>query len=230
MATRVPGGGVTKNPFGPTWVRGEGEPQSVGDQVQDNLFGQGRPKPIEVDDPTCDRLMARLHAYRKKLARLLGDEPDDYDLRLAEGTIACIDKHGIVYVGRDFLLEEADHLDLQVGVLAHEIGHRPQRWAEYRGEQPRTPQEVTDLCRLEETRADWFSGYALAELGLKPDPLCAFLHRVQTQPHPEYFSAALREKTIREAFKVGQRRSKDVAKFFPEFARMRSARGDLGEG
>ena len=41
------------NPFGPDWNKGAekaGKSQSVGEQVQDALFGHKKPTPIEDDD------------------------------------------------------------------------------------------------------------------------------------------------------------------------------------
>jgi hypothetical protein len=230
LATRVPGGGVTKNPFGPTWVGGKEAADNLGDQVQDSLFGRKKPEILDDDDPDIDRLMSRLHVYRKKLARMAGDGDDDYDLVLAAGTIASVDSTGLIYVGREFLLRFAESLETHVGVIAHEIGHRPKRWEEYREARPTTVEELADLCRLEETRADYFSGYALGQLGFDCEPLCAFLVQIQVHPHPEYFSADLRAKTIREAHGAGSRRKTNLRKFFPELARMTSASGDLGGG
>lgn len=230
MATRVPGGGVTKNPFGPTWVGGKEQAGSLGDQVQDSLFGRKKPPVLDDDDPEISALMARLHVYRKKLARLVGDDEEDYDLCLAAGTIAAVDANGMIYVGREFLLGRAESLETHVGVVAHEIGHRPKRWTEYRATRPQTPDALADLCRLEETRADYFSGHALAQLGFDCEPLCRFLFAIQVHPHPEYFSAELRAKTIREAHAAGLRKKTNLRKFFPELARMSSPTGDLGKG
>lgn len=229
MATRVPGGGVSRSPYGPTWVGAKEGAESVGEQVQDSLFGRPKPQVLESDPETAS-LMARLHVYRKKLARLAGDVEGDYDLTLAAGTIASIDKNGLIYVGRDFLVGLSEDLEAQVGVIAHEIGHRPKRWEAYKQEAPRTREEMEDLCRLEETRADYFCGWALAQLGMTCDPVCAFLLRIQTHPHPEYFSAELRAETIREAHDAGRRKVTNTQKFFPELARMTSAKGDLGSG
>ena len=197
--------------------------------MQDSLFGRPKPKLLDPDPETAS-LMARLHVYRKKLAKLAGDEEDDYDLTLAAGTIACIDRTGLIYVGREFLVGLADDLDAQVGVIAHEIGHRPKRWDEYRQDAPQTREELEDLCRLEETRADYFCGWALAQLGLEAEPVCGFLMEIQKHPHPEYFPAKLRAETIREAHDAGHRKVKNMKKFFPELARMTNAKGDLGSG
>ena len=69
-----------------------------------------------------------------------------------------------------------------------------------------------------------------AQLGFSAAPLCSFLAQVQQHPHPEYFSAELRAKTIQEGFGAGARRQRNVRKFFPELARMTSAAMDLGDG
>ena len=227
MANRVSGGGIAKNPFGPTWAQGNGEAGSVGDQVQDRLFGGRKPRPVEEDADTAP-LMARLHVFRKKLARLANDPEDDYDLVLAEGDGAHIDDSGLVYIGRSFLLDYAASVETQVGLLAHEIGHRPKRWDEYKSRRPVSKAEAEDLCRLEETRADYFAGFALAQLGFSYEPLCDFLRVAETKPHPEYLAAPLRAKTIREAFETAKRNVDNRRKFFPEFARMTSAETDLG--
>ncbi|MEW5851390.1 MAG: hypothetical protein AB2A00_21555 [Myxococcota bacterium] len=228
---RINGSGIsTHNPFGPSWARGAGETKSVGEQIQDTLFGKPKPKVLDQDDADVAAQMARLHVYRKRLARLAGDNEDDYSLILSEGTIAMIDQHGAIYVGKSFLLDNATRPGVLVGVLAHEIGHRPKRWAAYRQERKLSQEEHDRLCRTEETRADYFSGVALAELGMDCEPLVAFLMKVATQPHPEYFSAELRASVIREAHGDGKRKADNRKKFFPEFARMTSAKGDLGTG
>lgn len=230
MSRRIPGGGISQNPFGTQWVGQKPSAESVGEQVKQQLFGGKKPKPVTSDDPVIDRLMGEMHAYRKKLARLIGDKETDYDLQLAQGTIAMIDDDGLIYIGADFLVNHAKSRAVRIGVLAHEIGHRPKRWREYLEQPPVTKSEMEELCRFEETRADWFSGYALAQLGMPFEPLCDFLREVQTQPHPEYFPAELRKETIREAFESGKRRTSNMQKFFPGMMRARGAKGDLGTG
>lgn len=230
---RIPSGGVSgRNPFGPTWATGKRQPiqQTVGQQVQDSLFGKPKPPVLDQDDADTAALMARLHGYKGRIARLAGDTDDDYRLLLSEGTIAMIDQDGTVYVGRSFLLDFAEDLAVQVGVLAHEIGHRPKRWAEYQQTRELTRDERDQLCRTEETRADYFSGVALAELGLPFQPLAVFLKHIQARPHPEYFDAAFRAQVIEEGFNSGRSKADLRRKMFPELARMHGARGDLGEG
>ena len=233
--TRVTGGGVsTRNPFGPTWAKGAEKADNLGQQVQQELFGKKKPKEVPEDKDTAAQ-MARLHAYKGKLARLAGDDENDYSLALAEGTIAMIDAKGKIYIGKSFLLENADHVDLLVGVMAHEIGHRPKRWAEYRDAQPRTRAELAELCRTEETYADFFAGRALAELGMSPELICAFLMKLEdghedTSPHPEYFPAKLRADVIREGHSDGARKSETRKKMFPELAKRVNPKLDLGTG
>ena len=229
--TRIPGGGIAhKNPFGPTWTTGTKEAGSLADQVEHELFGKKKPKLLDVDDADVATQMGRLHGWRKKLARLAGDAEDDYDLRLCEGTIALIDQQGVIFVGKSFLLAHADNLDLLVGVLAHEIGHRPQRWHEYRSERPRNKDEIEHLCRLEETHADYFAGRALAAFGFSADPICAFLEHLEEQPHPEYFPAAVRGEVIREGFADGRRKDDQRKKMFPELHKHLGGKHDLGSG
>ena len=229
--TRVTGGGVsTRNPFGPTWAKGADKVESLGQQVQNELFGKKKPRLLDPDDKDTAAQMARLHSYKKKLARLAGDEEDDYSLALAEGTIAMIDAEGVIYVGKTFLVHNADRVDLQVGVIAHEIGHRPKRWNEYRASEVRTREQLHELCRLEETYADFFAGRALAELGLSPEPMCALLLTLEEGPHPEYFPAKVRGDVIREGYTDGRRQSDVRKKMFPELAKRVSPKLDLGSG
>lgn len=232
MSSKITGG-ITRNPFGPSWGSARSERaagKSVGEQVSQSLFGRPKPKVLDSEDADTAALMGRLHAYRKKLARLAGDDEDDYDLVLAEGTIAMIDERGLVYIGRSFLLDFAEQVDLQVGVLAHEIGHRPKRWGEYKDQQALTKADIDKLCRLEETRADYFAGRGLAELGLSWEPLVRFLEAISTHPHPQYFPAHIRGEAIREGFADGARKASTRRKMFPELARMTDPKGDLGVG
>src|SRR5271157_4276270 len=135
MSTRVEGSLSTQlSPFGPQWPVGRaGEAAPIGQQVQQALFG--KPKPVVLDPAQFPELVSALRLlrkYRKKLAVMAGDAEDDYDLMLADGTIAQIDEQGTIYVGAKFLAACKGNPELLVGVLAHEIGHRPKRWDSYR--------------------------------------------------------------------------------------------------
>jgi hypothetical protein len=86
------------------------------------------------------------------------------------------------------------------------------------------------MCKEEETKADYFAGRALAELGLPCQPLINFLMHVEEGPHPEYFPARMRGDVIKEAHGQGAFRAKARKAMFPEMDRHTSARNHLGEG
>jgi hypothetical protein len=230
--TRIEGGLSTQlNPFGPDWSAGETkETPPVGQQVQQALFG--RPKPTLLDPasrPELSALLAELHKYKRKLTTMAGDKDEDYLIALADGTIAMIDEYGVIYMGAGFLAAHLAKPEVVVGALAHEIGHQPKRWDEYRMKRQLTREELEELCRFEETRADIFAGKALAELGLDCEPLIAFLEAIEEKPHPEYFPAKVRGEVIRDAHAGRAYRADARRKLFPEFDRMTSPKGHVGE-
>lgn len=222
------GGAQLKSPTGGTPT----EMRPVGEQVQQSLFT--RPRPTLTDlarHPELAEMLKILNKYRRKLAVMAGDKEDDYGIVLADDTIAAIDEHGTIYVGVNFLRSYAHSLDTVVGVLAHEIGHRPRRVAALKASLPRnlTPRELQALCLHEEIRADTFAGKALAELGMAWEPLAAFLAFVQVRPHPEYLPAAERGAVLRDAHQARRFRADSRRKLFPEFNRHTSAEGHLGD-
>ncbi len=235
--TRIAGGGLSRNPFGATAAHAQEAraAESLQQQVEEELFGKKRKKPPLVDDDSVEMqgLLARLSAWKDKLARFAGDRGSDYRLLLCEGTIAMIDGDGGILLGRRFLLSHREDTPLLVGVLAHEIGHRPARWNSLKSESPRTKAELQELCRLEETRADHFAGRALAAFGLSPSSLCAFLLALEdpkAQGSHDYFPAPLRVEVISEGHADGQRKSNARRSLFPELDRHTNPRNDLGSG
>jgi len=220
------------NPFGPQWPASKGAERAatVGEQVQQALFGRAKPPVLDpAKFPHLFDPMKMLRKYKKKLALMAGDDEDDYDVVLADGTIAMIDENGTIFIGAGFLQAFAGNEAVLVGVLAHEIGHRPKRWNAYRTPRQLSQQELQMLCRHEETRADIFSGKALAEMGLDCDPLAQFLLACEDKPHKEYFPAAVRGEVIREAHHGRAYRIKARKNIFPDYDRARSPKGNLGE-
>ena len=220
------------NPFGPQWPQAKqtGETASIGQQVQAALFG--RTKPPVLDPalfPGLAYALKKLFALKKKLATMAGDEENDYQIVLADGTIGMIDAEGVIYIGAGFLAAYGDNDAVLAGVLAHEIGHRPKRWHEYQERRELTKRDLEELCRYEETRADIFSGKALAELQLSSEPLVEFLQKVADKPHPDYFPADVRAEVIRDAHAGREYRVKSRKKLFSEFDRMTSPKGHLGD-
>ncbi|OGQ89279.1 MAG: hypothetical protein A2289_15665 [Deltaproteobacteria bacterium RIFOXYA12_FULL_58_15] len=232
MSRRIEGGLSTQlNPFGPQWPSTKsGEAAPVGQQVQQTLFGKSKPLVLDAAEyPELADLLEVLRKYVNKLARMAGDAEGDYALALANGTIAMIDSSGVIYIGAGFLSAFKNVLDVLVGVVAHEVGHRPKRWTEYQVRKQLTHKEIEYICRHEETRADIFAGKGLAELGFDCEPLCNFLARVADKPHPEYFPADVRAEVIRDAFAGRAYRAVNRKKIFPGFDRMTAPKGDLGE-
>lgn len=202
----------------------------VGDQMVSALFGRQRPPILDEDEfPELAAMVRMLNRYRRKLAVMAGDDEDDYVVVLADGTLAMIDELGTIYFGAGFILQCKDVPEILVGALAHEIGHRPKRWIEYRVRKRLSVDEMHALCRHEETRADIFAGKGLAELGLACEPLCQYLLRYAASPHPDYHPAEVRADVIRDshagrAYRVAARR-----KLFPEFDKVASPKNNLGE-
>lgn len=216
------------------------EVPQVGQQVQQTLFGRAKPPILDpAQFPQLAAQLRLLNRYKKKLATMAGDDEGDYEVVLTEGTIAMIDAEGQVYVGAGFLQAFADAEtnsaaeSVLVGVLGHEIGHRPKRWNKYRSKRRLSRDELQQLCRFEETRADIFAGKALAEMGLSADPLCEFLLAITSgdpnASHPEYFPVNVRVEVIQEAFSGRTYRRKARRSLFPGFDRMSSPKGHLGE-
>ncbi|MBN1960647.1 MAG: hypothetical protein JW841_06850 [Deltaproteobacteria bacterium] len=230
---RIEGSGISTqlNPFGPNWNTPKvDKAATVAQQVQAKLFGHTKPALLDpANFPELAAMIAQLYRYKRKLAVIGGDEDEDYIIVLADGTIGMIDEFGVIYLGAKLLHDFGDKLDVIVGVLAHEIGHRPKRWQDYISDQELSQEQIEELCRHEETRADIFAGKALAELGLSCEPLIEFLQNIEDKPHPEYFEAKVRGEVIREAFSNRSCRVENRRKTFPEFDRMTSPKGHLGE-
>lgn len=230
--TRIEGGLSTLlNPNAPQVpIKESGGAPEIGTQVQQALFS--RPAPAVLDPakhPQLAAILQRLGVFKKKLAVMAGDSDADYELLLADGGLAMIDAAGRIYLGKTFLASFAEQPEVLVGALAHEIGHRPKRWSEYKTERRLTKDELDELCRHEETRADIFAGKALAEMGLACAPLVEFLKALEDGPHPEYFPAAVRAEVITDAHAGRTYRAENRKKLFPEFDRMTAPKGHLGE-
>lgn len=207
-----------------------GQAATVGEQVTQRLFVRRRPKQIDpAEHPELAAMLRLLNRWRKKLAVMAGDNEEDYRVVLAEGALAAIDEEGTIYVGANLILGHLAEPEVLAGAIAHEVGHRPKRWKGYGMRRELSQQQLEALCRHEETRADIFCGKALAELGLSCEPAVAYLLRVQTRPHPEYFPASVRAMVIRDAHAGRAFRRENRRKHFPAFDRMTSAKGHIGD-
>lgn len=225
--TRISGGGLGRNPFGHVEAKRAAKTETLQQQVEGELFGKKKPQPVDDDSALAEARLAKLSAWVKKLARLADDDEDDYSVRFAKDTIAMIDQRGVIYVGVSFLDEHEDNTALVVGVLAHEVGHRPKRWSSYKSERATSKEDLAKLCRLEETRADYFAGRALAAFALDVDPVCRFLIALsdpKAKGAHDYFPAPLRTEVIREGFADGRRQDAQKRSMFPELAKLWQAR------
>lgn len=233
MAYRIQSGTTSVlNPFGPEWptAKRAEESRPVGEQVQDALFGKRKPDQLDLDEhPEVKELLAMLDRYRKKFAVMAGDGESDYRLQLAKGTIAMVDEKGTIFVGLPFLLQFETHPEVLIGAIAHEIGHRPQRWAEYKSQAMLTKEELDSLCRYEETRADLFAGQALAEMNISPEPMIQFLENIEEGPHPDYFPATMRADVIREGYNSQKSLVSVRKKLWPELDKLRSPKNHIGD-
>jgi len=221
------------NPFGPQWPSGSSRAENVkpvGEQVQTTLFGKKKPRELRKDAFTeAAEIIEKLDLYRRKFALLAGDEESSYRIVLADGNNAMIDANGKIYFGIHLLLKYKKQMPALIGILAHEIGHRPQRWSEYKKEQLLTMIEMQALCRYEETRADLFAGRALGELEISPQPFINCLLEEQTHPHPEYFPAKMRADVILEGYKKQAGQAVMRRKHWPELDRQTSAKWHVGD-
>lgn len=237
--TRISGGGLGRNPFGHVEARRTAPTETLQQQVEGELFKKKKPRVVDDASAEAEARLAWLSAWVAKLARFAEDDERDYSVRFAKDTIAMIDQHGVIYVGTDFIAAHNDDTALVVGVLAHEVGHRPKRWAERKQAQTQaqatTKEELLQLCRLEETRADYFAGRALAAFGLDVEPVCHLLRALDdptaaaSKRNHEYFPAAMRCEVLHEGFTDGRRQDAQRRAMFPELAR-RAGKLDLGRG
>ena len=219
----------------PIDTRRGGQPETVktvGEQVAESLFS--RPAPmllVPSEFPELQAMLVVLDKYRRKLAMMIGDRDEDYTLALAQDTIAAIDERGIIFLGAQFLLAHKQHLDVVVGAIAHEIGHRPKRMRTLGQTDTRTltAEQKQALLLHEEIRADSFAGRGLAELGFSCEPLIAFLRQVSVHPHPEYLPVAERAEVIRAGFEGRKARASSRRKLFPDFDRHTAPRLHLGD-
>lgn len=216
-------------------ARFQGQPEaikSVGEQIQESLFSRPAPMLLEPSAyPELMQMLVVLNTYRRKLAMMIGDRDQDYSFALAQDTIAAIDERGIIFLGAQFLLSHKNNLDVVVGAIAHEIGHRPKRMRQLARQDTRelTVPEKQALLLHEEIRADSFAGRGLAELGFSCEPLIEFLRQVSVHPHPEYLGVEQRAEVIRAGFTGRQMRAESRRKLFPDFDRHTAPRMHLGE-
>ncbi|MFN0061841.1 MAG: hypothetical protein ACKVPX_04910 [Myxococcaceae bacterium] len=173
------------------------------------LFGKRPPRRVDARRyPSLKKALRKLLGIRDDVAALIGLDGDDFPLSLAEGSNASISQHCEVFIGLQLLAKHERDTDLLVGIIGHEIGHNPRDW-------PRLPpagisqKKRLEIVRLEEDKADRFSGRAMADLGASPEPLCIFLENhagFESKANAEYFPPDVRARSIRDAYRRRMRR------------------------
>lgn len=194
-------------------------------ELQTVLFGSQLPKVVDGRNyPQLAEQLAWVRRHKTKLAAFVGDKDSDYDVALAEGLAACIDRHGMIYIGAALLAQASP--ELMLGVLAHEVGHRPKTWHNYRRKEPFLRAELLQMARDEEAKADRVAGRAIAEFQTTPDALCEFLlvHGNFEKPPENYYPVEVRIAMIREAYASGVARGSAAKKLFPQFEKETSVR------
>ena len=201
---------------------------SVGEQLSERLFTRAQPQVLSEDDyPELQAMLLALEPYKRRLAALAGDRDADYTLTLAMDGSAAIDERGLIYLGAGFLRSHKTNIDVIVGAIAHEVGHRPKRMRHFALQQRLTQEQLNNLLMQEEILADRFAGFAMGELSLNPEPLIEYLIAAQSPPHPAYLPVEERARLIRDCFAQGRSRASTRKKLFPEFDRHTSARNHL---
>lgn len=225
------GGSLQRSDMGGQIRQGEAEAlPTVGKQLSDNLFTRAQPQTANAQDyPELQAVLVALEPYKRRLAALAGDRDSDYALVLSVDGSAAIDERGLIYLGAGFLRQHRMRMEVLVGAIAHEIGHRPKRMRTLGLKQALNQNELNSLLMHEEIRADIFAGKGMGELDLDVEPLIEYLLNAQSPPHPAYLPAEERARLLREHANLGKDRSSMRKKLFPDFDRATSMKNHLRE-
>lgn len=201
--------------------------------LQTVLFGATLPKAVDpASYPQLAEQLRWLMKQKAKIATFVGDKDEEYAIVLSEGEAACIDQHNRIFLGVDLVARSLKEQGLLVGILAHEIGHRPKTWKRVKHDHGMKRAQLAELAKMEEAKADRVAGRALAEMGLLPDELCQFLlahGHFEKQPEA-YFPVDMRVELIRDAHASQIQRSTSAQKLFPQFQRAQSVKGLIHDG
>ncbi len=166
------------------------------------LFGKRPPRRLDARRyPGLKRALRKMRAIAGEVAELVGRSDEDFPLSLCEGENAAISRDGELFIGAELLEEHERDSDLLLGILGHEIGHRPWTWPTSLGRLTRA--QLDALYREEEAKADRFAGRVLAELGGDPGSICDFLRSrasFEARKATDYYPPEVRVKMIRDAY------------------------------
>lgn len=191
-------------------------------QQRDMRKLMGEPLPAIVDpDSLPPELAALFAAYglleriRKKLALLSRKKGNT--IFPAIGTIACVDADDNLYVGVEFLAKFHKDENLVAGILAHEWGHIVSELDPNTDFAHLNWDQLFELRRDEERKADAFAGRTLYRMGYSPESMIQFLvnleKKVKLKSH-KYDTAETRAAIIKEAFISELKNSQLTQKLF----------------
>jgi hypothetical protein len=168
------------------------------------LFGKRPPRLVDRrKHPKLKKALKKLEATVDQIAEIVGRASNAFSVELCEGENASINRDGQIAVGVGLLEEYQGNDAFLVGLLGHEVGHKPWTWP--KGDLSKlTKKQLDALYREEEAKADRFAGKVLAELGVSPDEICAFLLKHETfegRKPSDYYPADVRAAMIKEAFR-----------------------------
>jgi hypothetical protein len=201
-------------------ARAQAPKAPLGSAIETTLFGTQRPKVLDLAHfAHLAEQLKWLNRQKMRIAAFVGDTQDDYEIVLAEGINACIDPNGRIYIG-ERLVASADRA-LLLGVLAHEIGHRPKTWKKLRQGHGLSREQLLAFARNEEAKADRVCGRALAALDADPSRVCEFLRATGNfEKQPEnYHPTGARIAMIMEAYDAQRARKEAAKSLFPGYQR-----------
>jgi len=198
-------------------------------RVQKALSQRNPPKELDLNlYVEIHDLWKKLQQHKIKIVDFAGENQNKYELCLSTGFSACIDARGRIYFGID-LLRSFQELSVLIGILAHEIGHRPHLWGRYRTGKQLSRAQLNAICRKEEAIADYFCGQVLAEEQISVEPNIQFLQQHQILAHPKYLPASKRAEIIWTAWSNQQNIASTRKQLWPSLDKKISLHHILGE-
>jgi predicted Zn-dependent protease len=124
----------------------------------------------------------------------------------AKGIIACAGKDDQVYLGVEFLEKYQHEEETIAGVLAHEWGHLISKFTEMFDPNELNWDQIAQIRKEEEARADATAGRLLHKMGYSPEGLIRLLTHPKFQKETQkYYSPQERAQIIQLAFDAQKR-------------------------
>ena len=148
-------------------------------------------------------LQGLVDRLKKKLKRSSGKSGH---IVPAKGIIACAGEEDAVYLGVEFLEKYHKEEETVAGVLAHEWGHLISKYTETFDPNELNWDQIWEIRKEEEARADAYAGRLLAKMGYTPEGLIRLLtHPKFIKETQKYYTPLDRAQFIRAAFAAQKR-------------------------